>query len=258
MTRVTRRTPTCATCRIEHTCTLSLVFLVWSLITLHMAQGRSHLSFTPSPYHPWCAVVFEFLHFTFYFSLLFSFLFLSFFLMSDYDDDSVTNNLRNSANGTFVTLDDFSPLTRTPPHGDGSMYSQANVRAGKVLRSPIRALSSVIVDTEKVLREADGPTKARGPEASNAHMGGKVIAPGCASTAGEPVRSPRIIGAGQSSFLRPGPEKKLYSTHEYSPQGEFDKIAEQMMLTFAESKHPVFRSASPLSRGVLKSKGGGK
>ena len=30
-------------------------------------------------------------------------------------------------------------------------------RAGKVLRPPIRALPSVIVDTEKVLREADGP-----------------------------------------------------------------------------------------------------
>ena len=39
------------------------------------------------------------------------------------------------------------------------MYSQANVRAGKVLRPPIRALPSVIVDTEKVLREAYGPTK---------------------------------------------------------------------------------------------------
>ena len=30
------------------------------------------------------------------------------------------------------------------------------------------------------------------------------------------------------------------------------------MLTFAESKHPVFRSTSPLSRGVPTSKGGGK
>ena len=40
--------------------------------------------------------------------------------------------------------------------------------------------------------------------------------------------------------------------------GEWDRVAEQMMLTFAESKHPVFRSASPLSRGELKSKGGGK
>ena len=31
-----------------------------------------------------------------------------------------------------------------------------------------------------------------------------------------------------------------------------------MMFKFGESKHPVFRSTSPLSRGVLKSKGGGK
>ena len=31
--------------------------------------------------------------------------------MYDSDYDSVTNNLRDSANGTFVTLDDFSPLT---------------------------------------------------------------------------------------------------------------------------------------------------
>ena len=30
------------------------------------------------------------------------------------------------------------------------------------------------------------------------------------------------------------------------------------MLTFAESGHPVFRATSPLSRGVLESKGGGK
>ena len=30
------------------------------------------------------------------------------------------------------------------------------------------------------------------------------------------------------------------------------------MLTFAESKHPVFRSTSPVSRGLLKSKGDGK
>ena len=35
-------------------------------------------------------------------------------------------------------------------------------------------------------------------------------------------------------------------------------MAERMMLTFAESGHPVFRATSPLSRGQLKSKGGGK
>ena len=51
-------------------------------------------------------------------------------------------------------------------------------------------------------------------------------------------------------------EVVLYSVID-SPQGEWDRIAEQMMLTFAESKHPDFRSTSPLSRGTLKSKGGG-
>ena len=45
---------------------------------------------------------------------------------------------------------------------------------------------------------------------------------------------------------------------EDSPQGEWDKMAEKMMATLAESGHPVFRATSPLSRGQLKSKGGGK
>ena len=45
---------------------------------------------------------------------------------------------------------------------------------------------------------------------------------------------------------------------EDCPQGEWDKMAEKMMLTFAESGHPVFRATSPLSRGQLQSKGGGK
>ena len=68
----------------------------------------------------------------------------------------------------------------------------------------------------------------------------------------------KTFGTGQWSFLGPGSEKKWYSVSEDSPQGEKDKIAHKMMLTFAESTHPVFQSTSPLSRGVLKSKGGGK
>ena len=39
------------------------------------------------------------------------------------------------------------------------MYSQANVREESVLRPFTGALPSVIVDTEKVLREADGSVK---------------------------------------------------------------------------------------------------
>ena len=58
------------------------------------------------------------------------------------------------------------------------MYSQANVRAGKVLRPPIRALASVIGDTEKVLREADGSVKL---VVLRPHTDGKVFAPECAS-----------------------------------------------------------------------------
>ena len=53
-------------------------------------------------------------------------------------------------------------------------------------------------------------------------------------------------------------KKKWYSTHDSKPQGEWDRVAELMMMKFAESGHPVFRATSRLSRGTLKSKGGGK
>ena len=43
--------------------------------------------------------------------------------MYDSDFDSVTNNLRNSANGTFVTLDDFSHVTGYEPNDTGPLYS---------------------------------------------------------------------------------------------------------------------------------------
>ena len=67
----------------------------------------------------------------------------------------------------------------------------------------------------------------------------------------------RRFGIGQWSFIGPGSEKKLYSS-ENSPQGAWDNIAEQMLLEFAESGHPIFRATTPLSRGILKSKGRGK
>ena len=60
------------------------------------------------------------------------------------------------------------------------------------------------------------------------------------------------------SFLGPGSEKKWSSVSEDSPNGEWGRIAEKMMLEFSESRHPVFCAASPLSRGLLKSKGCGK
>ena len=45
---------------------------------------------------------------------------------------------------------------------------------------------------------------------------------------------------------------------ENSPQGIWDQIADEMLLKFAESGHPIFRATTPLSRGILKSKGHGK
>ena len=60
------------------------------------------------------------------------------------------------------------------------------------------------------------------------------------------------------SFLELGSEKKWYSPYNERPRGEWDRVAELMMIKFGESGHPVFRATSPLSRGTLKCKGSGK
>ena len=63
------------------------------------------------------------------------------------------------------------------------------------------------------------------------------------------------LGNGQWSFIGPVSEKKWYCISEDSPQGVSDKIAERMLVDFAESGCPIIRATSPLSRGQLKSKG---
>ena len=79
----------------------------------------------------------------------------------------------------------------------------------------------------------------------------------CLANAGVVKVLARRFGIGQWSFIGPGSEKKWYSS-ENSPQGAWGNIAEQMLLEFAESGHPTFRATTPLSRGILKSKGHGK
>ena len=79
----------------------------------------------------------------------------------------------------------------------------------------------------------------------------------CLANAGVVKVLARIFGIWQWSFIGPGSEKKWYSS-ENSPQGAWDNIAEQMLLEFAESGQPTFRATTPLSRGILKSKGRGK
>ena len=46
--------------------------------------------------------------------------------------------------------------------------------------------------------------------------------------------------AGRWSFLGLGSEKKWYSTCKERPGGEWEKVAELMMIKFGESGHPVF------------------
>ena len=79
----------------------------------------------------------------------------------------------------------------------------------------------------------------------------------CLANAGVVKVLAKKFGVGQWSFIGPGSEKKWYSA-ENSPQGAWDNIAEEMLLEFAESGHPIFRSTTPLSRGQLNSKGKGK
>ena len=43
---------------------------------------------------------------------------------------------RSSSKTAPGSLSTGSPTGRTPPHGDGSMYSQANVREGKCAAAP--------------------------------------------------------------------------------------------------------------------------
>ena len=71
----------------------------------------------------------------------------------------------------------------------------------------------------------------------------------CLANAKDVALYARRFGTGQWSFIGPGSEKKWYSIKEDSPQGIWDKIAEKMLLEFAESGCPIFRATTPLSRG---------
>ena len=59
----------------------------------------------------------------------------------------------------------------------------------------------------------------------------------------------RRIPRGHWSFLGLGFEKERYATYDYKPDGSWDRIAEKMLLTFAETNHPAFRGASVWERG---------
>ena len=79
----------------------------------------------------------------------------------------------------------------------------------------------------------------------------------CIANALRVTECARRFTQGHWSFLVPGSEKKWYGTHADKADGEWDKTAEGMMLNFAESGHPVFRTSSAQERREIRSKGKG-
>ena len=63
---------------------------------------------------------------------------------------------------------------------------------------------------------------------------------------------------GRWSFLCLGDEEKWYGSLIDKPEGLWNSIVEIVTQEFAKSGHHVFMCSSPLSRGVLKRKGGGR
>ena len=68
----------------------------------------------------------------------------------------------------------------------------------------------------------------------------------------------RIFAHGRWSVLGPGSEKKWCRTHTYKPNAKCDRVAEDMMLNFHESGHPVFRGSSAFERGSFRNEEGGQ
>ena len=73
----------------------------------------------------------------------------------------------------------------------------------------------------------------------------------CLSNANLVTLHAKRFGKGQWTFIGPGSDKKWYSISDDSPQGEWDRTAEKMLVELAESGCPIFRASSPLSRGRL-------
>ena len=85
---------------------------------------------------------------------------------------------RSSSKTAPGSLSTGSPAGRTPPHGDGSMYSQANVRVESVLRPPPERCRPWSWTLKRCCGKRMGPVKL---VEVRPHTDGKVFAPGCAS-----------------------------------------------------------------------------
>ena len=79
----------------------------------------------------------------------------------------------------------------------------------------------------------------------------------CIANAHRVTEYARRFMRGHWSFPGPGSEKKWSGTHVCKPDGQWDEVAENMMINFAESGNPIFRASSAPERGELESKGKG-
>ena len=59
----------------------------------------------------------------------------------------------------------------------------------------------------------------------------------------------KVFSRGHRSFLGPGCEEKWCAALMYKSDSLSDMVAEEKMLLFTESGHPVFRGSRPLSVG---------
>ena len=66
----------------------------------------------------------------------------------------------------------------------------------------------------------------------------------------------RKFPRGHWSFLGLGSDKKWYGTCTDKSDGSWDRMAEEMMLNFSDSGHPIFRASSAFETGELQSKVG--
>ena len=55
-----------------------------------------------------------------------------------------------------------------------------------------------------------------------------------------------------------GLDQKWYETNTDKPDRSSDRMAEEMILNFSDSSHPIFRASSAFERGEVRSKGGRK
>ena len=64
------------------------------------------------------------------------------------------------------------------------------------------------------------------------------------------------MSEGHWTFLGPGSEEKWYGSPNHAQTGQWNCTAAKMVQRFKETGHPLFKSISALSRGILKQKNG--